>query len=175
MICNLIVQYTNYTNAHLLEITLLKQSLPIIVVILILTVVYFINLTTSQDKNDSLKANQCYLVSYACELKVDNNSFNVEFDRFPLEVEEMTKITFSHSSDYLFDSGWVEGTNMFMGKMKLFTSSITKQDSNAQIKLELFLGACSEPQMRWKLVLNLTHLESGKSQRIIVFFQTNQS
>lgn len=161
---------TNY-----LEITLFKQSIPIIVVILLLTVAYLVNLTIDQKDYESLKANQCYLDSSYCEFEIQDLTFKVEFDRFPLEIEEMTLINFSHPSEYTYDSGWVEGTNMFMGKMKLFTSAITQLQQNSQIDLELFLGACSEPQMRWKMVLNLTHIESGNPQRVIVFFQTDQS
>lgn len=137
--------------------------------------VYFLDLNTGQDKYDSLDANQCYLTSHNCEFAIKDLDFNVEFDRFPVEIEEMVSIDFNYSSEYIYDSGWVEGTNMFMGKMNLFTSSINEQNPNSNVKLELFLGACSEPQMRWKMVLNLTHLESGKPQRIIVFFQTDQS
>lgn len=175
MISNSIVQNTAKGIANILEITLLKQSLPIIVVILVLTAVYFVDLFTNQNEYDSLRANQCYLTTYNCKFEIEDRNFNVEFDRFPLEIEEMMSITFTHSANFTYDSGWVEGTNMFMGKMKLFTSSIIEHDPISQVELELFLGACSEPQMRWKMVLNLTHVESGIPQRLIIFFQTDQS
>ena len=158
-----------------MAITLIKQSIPIIVVILILTIIYLIDLTESQHESALLNANQCYLSTVTCEFEFEGHNFKVNYDRFPLQIEEMLPIVFIHSSEYLYNSSWVEGTNMFMGKMNTFTRSIITDKQQGIVELDLFLGACSEPQMRWKMVLNLTHIASGKPKRLIVFFQTDQS
>lgn len=158
-----------------MDFTLLKQSIPIIVVAILLSIAFLFNsLTTNNSFNDQVP-NQCYLESENCIFEFDDKEFTVTFDRFPLQIEEMLLVTLMTPSDYRYESGWVEGTNMFMGKTTLFLQQSRNELEVRTTELELFLGACSEINMRWRMVINLNHTVTGENQRLSIFFQTTQS
>ncbi len=158
-----------------MDFTLLKQSIPIIVVAILLSIAFLFNsLTTNNSFNDQVP-NQCYLESENCIFEFDDKEFTVKFDRFPIQIEEMLLVTLMTPSDYRYESGWVEGTNMFMGKTTLFLQQSRNELEVRTTELELFLGACSEINMRWRMVINLNHTVTGENQRLSIFFQTTQS
>ncbi|GAB2682258.1 hypothetical protein Q4574_04695 [Aliiglaciecola sp. 3_MG-2023] len=86
----------------------------------------------------------------------------------------MLNIELSYDTQYVLRSGWLEGTNMYMGKTPLYigASRIDKQNNQVLVDAELFIGACSEPNMRWKLTIELEDIQSGKLHSVFVFFQT---
>lgn len=151
--------------------TLIKQTFPIIVVISILTGVYFLN-----NQNESkLFDNHCYLESQTCKLRLLDSQVIVHFDRYPIIIEELLALSIVHDNYFVLQNGWVEGTNMFMGKTNLFIGASPRNEKEVTHEAELFIGSCSEPRMRWKLVLNLTDVRTGEDHQVSIFFQTNYS
>ncbi len=137
--------------------------------ILILSGVYWLN----NSKPMNLGANQCYLESEICEINLPEGQLQIEFPHFPIRVEEMTPVTLIFPKHYQLLDAHVEGTNMYMGKSPLINvrASIDRQQSHQQ--WEMFLGACSEPNMRWKLVLSFKNMASDESILANVYFQTH--
>lgn len=148
---------------------LTKQFFPIIVVIFILSVVYWINYQHA----DEPSVNQCYLDDLACELTIQSTPFLVQFSLFPVQIEEPISVTFSYSALYDLNSAWLEGTNMFMGRINIHLLESKKAVTQTQTVGELFIGACSESDMRWRMVINLTERATGIPEVRYVYFQTH--
>lgn len=149
--------------------TLIKQIFPIIVLFLILAVVY----STNQNKSSILYDKQCYLQSTSCHLTLNDSEVIIGLSEFPLQVEEMSSVTVTHSSHLSLSQGWLEGTNMFMGRTTLFVIDTLTREQTTENHAELFIGACSEPNMRWKLLLDLKDSRTGQTDTISIFFQTS--
>ncbi|WP_343855633.1 hypothetical protein [Aliiglaciecola litoralis] len=129
----------------------------------------------NQEKSPILYHNQCYLESVSCELSLEGTDVVVDVTPFPVRIEEMIAINIKHANQYVLKQVWVEGTNMFMGKLPVHISNSDTINDRVKHSGEFFIGACSEPNMRWKLVFDLTDIESGQSQTMSVFFQTKRS
>ncbi|WJG07610.1 hypothetical protein [Aliiglaciecola sp. LCG003] len=110
-----------------------------------------------------------------CDILVDGSVVTVVFADFPIEIEESLALTISHDRKYAFEKAWLEGTNMFMGRTPLFVSNSQQQVKDVTHQAELFIGACSEPRMRWKLVIELYDVQTAQSHTLSVFFQTDYS
>lgn len=73
----------------------------------------------------------------------------------PIEIEEMTDLTISTPQDWTLGSSWIEGVNMFMGKMNVFIEGYTDKENLRHHTANFFLGSCNRPDMAWKLVLEV--------------------
>ena len=51
---------------------------------------------------------------------------------------------------------WVQGINMYMGKNAVIVDSVYAKEMKKVYNAHLFLGACSEPKMRWQLIVQTT-------------------
>lgn len=136
--------------------------------ILILSVVYSLN----QNKSSILYENQCYLESDQCVIQLQNSLVQISVENFPIQIEENISISVEHANQYVMQGGWLEGTNMYMGKTPLFIQNSETKIGTTVHQGNLFIGACSEPSMRWKLVIDLQNIETGQSHLLSIFFQT---
>lgn len=130
--------------------------------------------STNQNKTSILYDKQCYLEDEKCTLMLNESDVVIEFSTFPVLVEEMMKVVVSHENRYVLKQGWLEGTNMFMGRTTLFLIDKTSTEGHISINAELFIGSCSEPNMRWKLLLDLDDQQTGQTHTVSVFFQTSR-
>ena len=163
------------------ECCLYKQFLPIIALFSILSVVYWLNLKNS---NETIGDN-CYFDSDTCILVKDDERFSVSFDRFPVELEEELNLSFDYPEQYVVKQAWVEGVNMFMGRSLVdFNGASFKQefvsDAVSPQNGALFLGSCSEPKMRWRLVVELAEVRQSQVQgnstfKLYYYFQTDST
>ena len=62
---------------------------------------------------------------------------------------------------------WVQGINMYMGKSAVLTDSIYLEDGKKVYNARLFLGACSEPLMRWQLIIQT--IDDNAERAVLVF------
>lgn len=124
-----------------------------------------------------LDKNLCYLEASTCQIMLGDSSIEFHISEYPVLLEEMLNITLTYDIQYVARRGWLEGTNMFMGKTPLVFKENHIQEVNKQVtqETELFIGACSEPNMRWKLSIELEDLQSGQLQTVYVFFQTQST
>lgn len=154
-----------------------KQFLPIIALFSILSVVYWLNLKNSGETI----GDNCYFDSDTCALVKDSESFTVQFDQFPVEIEEELQVTFDYPERYVLKQAWVEGVNMFMGR-SLIDFNAARFVSGSSVEPDtpmsgaLFLGSCSEPKMRWRLVVELedsVQPDNNSALKLYYYFQTD--
>lgn len=147
---------------------MVKRSLPIIVVILILSVVYWANRTDS----DRLISTQCYLTETQCLFSLYGENIKLDASTFPVEIEEWQRFTLQYPETITVTDMWIEGTNMFMGKTSVVLEQKKVESGVTSQQASFFLGACSEPDMRWRLLIRLQNNLTGGSETLSVMFQT---
>lgn len=98
-------------------------------------------------------ANQCVIgESNFCSIKNDKQDLSIRFLQ-NIELEEEISLEITINKELTFDKAWVQGVNMYMGKTPIIIES---QETQGMYKIHtgvLFLGACSEPKMRWQLIV----------------------
>lgn len=90
------------------------------------------------------------------------------------QIEEENAFELIIPSGLRLVDGWVQGVNMYMGKMAIMEQDIKsgKKDNSHQ-RWIFFLGSCSEANMRWQLVLNFATVSAGKTETYFVNFTTS--
>jgi hypothetical protein len=73
-----------------------------------------------------------------------------------IEVEEELLLTITVPNKIKIVKMWVQGVNMYMGKNAVLSDSVYVQEMKKVYNARLFLGSCSEPAMRWQLVIQTT-------------------
>ncbi|MCV2884205.1 hypothetical protein OE749_05820 [Aestuariibacter sp. AA17] len=132
---------------------MLKQTFPIIALILILSAVYLSN----QRNLPVEEGTSCQFDGNMCNIRFKNLDHSVRIETFPPKVEEMTQLTLSQHESVTVESAWVEGVNMYMGKTHLPITHMTQTFSQS----DMFLGACNEPEMTWRIVVNYSKSTKG--------------
>ncbi|MFC3095701.1 hypothetical protein DRW07_07695 [Alteromonas sediminis] len=90
----------------------------------------------------------CVIQDGQCEFILDNERVLVSFSPKP-QIEEPLTIRFAGDSLKPIRSIHIEGANMYMGKTPVVAES---QEKN-KWKGWTMLGACSEPNMTWNMVV----------------------
>lgn len=119
----------------------------------------------SQSILQEVKSNmQCNLNNQKqCELINNTDNLTVEFLQ-NIELEEELKLHITSSPTLKIKKIWVQGVNMYMGKTAVFIDSTSETSNEVSYDATLFLGACSEPNMKWQLIIqteNPAHLEQS--------------
>ncbi len=73
-----------------------------------------------------------------------------------IELEEESLLTITVPKNTKIKKMWVQGINMYMGRNAVLTDSIYAEEGEQIYNARLFLGACSEPAMRWQLIIQTT-------------------
>jgi hypothetical protein len=116
---------------------------------------------------------QCELnASLTCTFYMDDQQVIVKFVG-KAQVEELNQVNITLPKDAKLDFAWVQGVNMFMGKIPLSKLPSENARSKAEQAYEFFIGSCSEAHMRWQLILTVTSAEH-KSKRLFVNFATEK-
>ncbi|MEI8648695.1 hypothetical protein P4S73_13660 [Paraglaciecola sp. Hal342] len=68
-------------------------------------------------------------------------------------MEEELQIELIYPSQYDLQQSYIQGINMYMGQTALLNTSIESDAERIVSKNTFSLGACSERNMRWQLVL----------------------
>ena len=101
----------------------------------------------------------CILIEQKCTINGRNSQTLVEF-MSPVEIEELISVKIDLPAGQKFIKGYVEGTNMNMGKSPFM---VTDEADNVVIG-DIFLGSCNESSMQWQLTV-LTMAENGKNKK----------
>lgn len=110
----------------------------------------FLNYT---DSSTVLTTKQCNIdLTQECVVFDSGNKISVQFLQ-ELEVEEELLLTIALPNSSKISQMWVQGVNMYMGKSAVITHSVYLEDDLKIYNSAIFLGACSEPQMRWQLII----------------------
>lgn len=136
------------------------------------------NMLTSQKGQQP----QCIGSQSQCEIKTELASFSVKFTQmqlsqniktelpFAIELTELSKCTNeSNITNITKVSAYLEGKEMFMGKVPVFFEQ--KAQGNAYVAQSL-LANCTEEQMVWRLWI--TVVTSGNSQTFFIDFTSQR-
>ncbi|MGJ8693460.1 MAG: hypothetical protein ACSHW0_13375 [Thalassotalea sp.] len=103
-----------------------------------------------------------------CQLTIGEYNFKVNFNQNQLQAEVPFKFYLTSSDNLPPDfklSGYIEGVNMYMGKIPLFV-----EISANEIVAESMFGSCSEAEMVWRIYLNVSYSVNQKMQEHQRFF-----
>lgn len=89
----------------------------------------------------------------------------------PIPVETPLRLVLESSFDIQAVSAEVRGLSMYMGRIPLHWRKLDAT-TGSRWQTELLLGACTDPQMRWQLILTLT-LADGSEQLIMQEFTSS--
>ncbi|OZB05066.1 MAG: hypothetical protein B7X54_06410 [Idiomarina sp. 34-48-12] len=81
-----------------------------------------------------------------------------KFDPDQLRVEEPILITFIAPKGIVLQQGKLEGVSMYMGVIPL----VVEQHTDTSWQVKVWLGACSDPQMRWRGVVPWINATTNK-------------
>lgn len=91
-----------------------------------------------------------------------------------IEIEEENLLVIKVHKDIRIKQMWVQGINMYMGKNAVIIDSVYVQSTKKVYNSRLLLGSCSEPAMRWQLVIQTT--DDSQSEMSWFFnFSTNRN
>ncbi|WP_143001055.1 hypothetical protein [Pseudidiomarina indica] len=79
------------------------------------------------------------------------------FDPDQPKVEQPMTVIFTVAPDIELQRGVIEGVSMYMGTIPLVVEPV----SETQWQAELWLGACSDPQMRWRATIPWVNPTAG--------------
>jgi hypothetical protein len=91
-----------------------------------------------------------------------------------IEVEEEITLSIELPKNTKIEKMWVQGLNMYMGKSAVITDNIYVQDTRKVYNARLFLGSCSEPAMRWQMIVETSN-DSGLQQSWFFNFSTDRN
>lgn len=96
---------------------------------------------------------QCNIdLTQECFVFDNNQQISVQFLQ-QIEIEEELQLTVKVPISTNITQMWVQGVNMYMGKSAVLTDSVFVEAGQRVYNARLFLGACSEPAMRWQLII----------------------
>ena len=99
---------------------------------------------------DGLSAPVCVSQHPAGGWCVEQAQMQVAFSHSPVVVEQEIAVSLSLHPGWVLERAWVEGVSMYMGKAPLILPAGSERTSPVQATL--FLGACSQPDMHWRIV-----------------------
>lgn len=99
--------------------------------------------------------NSCNFINETCEFNVNDQVAIAHFSIPPIPEESVT-VSITLPQDLIIESAWIEGVNMYMGKIPVLLES----ETNTKWTGWFMLGSCSEPVMRWQLRLNIKGQET---------------
>lgn len=126
--------------------------------------VYVAQKITAQSTTDGRSLSVCEFENLTCQLYSSDEPIVARFSRAP-QAEEEISVRFSLAPEYQIESVWIEGTNMYMGKIPV----LVEETQPGEWSGWFMLGSCSEPQMHWQMLLNL----KGEVDPKILIFTTD--
>ena len=148
---------------------ILHSQLPLVAIIVVAVCVYLAHKFQSSALKDTSVVNgignSCNFVNETCEFLIDDKLAIASFSTMP-EPEESVTIKLIIPEGKNIESAWIEGVNMYMGKIPVLLDT----DGEGKWSGWFMLGSCSEPVMKWQLRLNIKDKESPS----YLYFVTQQ-
>lgn len=147
----------------------LHSQLPLVAIIVVAVCVYLAHKFQSSVLKDTSVVNgignSCNFVNETCEFLIDDKLAIAAFSTMP-EAEESVTVKFLVPEGKVIESAWIEGVNMYMGKIPVLLDDNGKGEWSGWF----MLGSCSEPIMKWQLRLNIKDKDSPS----YLYFVTQQ-
>lgn len=148
---------------------ILHSQLPLVAIIVVAVCVYLAHKFQSSALKDrgvvNGIGNSCNFVNETCEFLIDEKLAIASFSTMP-EPEESVTVKLIIPEGKNIESAWIEGVNMYMGKIPVLLDS----DGKGKWSGWFMLGSCSEPVMKWQLRLNVEGMDSPS----YLYFVTQQ-
>ncbi|CAB9494069.1 hypothetical protein [Alteromonas macleodii] len=148
---------------------ILHSQLPLVAIIIVAVCVYLAHKFQSSALKDTSVVNgignSCNFVNETCEFLIDEKLAIASFSTMP-EPEESVTVKLIIPEGKNIESAWIEGVNMYMGKIPVLLDS----DGKGKWSGWFMLGSCSEPVMKWQLRLNVEGMDSPS----YLYFVTQQ-
>lgn len=129
----------------------------------LITIIIVIGLVASTREQGN-SGDYCRLESETCTV-AGTPLYRVTFSPFPAVTEHPVKINLTTSSPVIIESAWIEGVNMFMGRIPITLTS----DNAVNWQSTFFVGACSEPKMQWQLIIKTRDQQSKPLFKRFIF------
>ncbi|WP_339770402.1 hypothetical protein [uncultured Paraglaciecola sp.] len=119
------------------------------------------------------KGTQCQLFeTQTCVVSIQGLDFSGRLLR-TAEVEEEINIELAYPSQYTLQQSYIQGINMYMGQTALINTASSAEDGVTTAQYLFFLGACSERDMRWQIVLLFVNPATLDEKRLFFNFDTH--
>lgn len=156
-----------------------KQSIfSLTLVVLCLLFVLVANKYSTNVNSLLTKGGECTLQDRVCQFVDELGSISINFEQLPVVEEEMN-VEVRLSEHLLLKNAWVEGINMYMGKIPIIPRreaefNFENRNLNAEKLFHglFFLGSCTEPSMQWAMVLEVENKNTLQSSVYRVRFTT---
>ncbi len=155
----------------------LKKLLPTLLYFFVILNLVACNESKSDNNNIHLvsqKSMQCLIEQSPCSFDVGAGRVEVLFDVEKIVAEQAFNMSVNYiGSDAITSvTGYMEGVEMFMGKIPVFLEhkSVAGEMVDEQLQTftgELFVGSCSAQKMTWKMWLTFTTKNSQKISKMI--------
>lgn len=156
----------NLANIKITKI--LQSALGPLLIILLAGAVYLaqkqLGLSIENEASHNGLGNQCDFVNLQCQFALDGEAAYASFSE-PPKTEESITVHFNLPAEIEIQSVWVEGVNMYMGKIPV----LPEQTQSGEWEGWFMLGSCSEPVMRWKMLVNI----KGRTEPAFLYFTTS--
>ncbi|WP_233268943.1 hypothetical protein [Paraglaciecola sp. L1A13] len=142
---------------------------PFALILLLICFTYLYSVKNVQQQ----KGTQCQLFeTQTCVVSIQGLDFSGRLLR-TAEVEEEINIELAYPSQYTLQQSYIQGINMYMGQTALINTASSTEDGMTTAKYLFFLGACSERDMRWQLVLLFVNPATLDEKRLFFNFDTH--
>jgi hypothetical protein len=105
------------------------------------------------DPTDTESKKQCNInKTQECSVFDNGQQVSIQFLN-EIEVEEEIIMTIELPENAKIEAMWVQGVNMYMGKNAVVIDGVYEQGTKKVYNARLFLGSCSEPAMKWQMII----------------------
>lgn len=135
--------------------------------------------TSGNQKNSasskSVSEMQCMAQQTPCQFDVEGGRIDVLFDVSKVVAEQAFNMSVRYTGNKTINTvnGYMEGVEMYMGKIPLFfESTATSPSLDNTIKTQVFqgevlVGSCSAKTMTWKIWLSLTDSDNKVTTKML--------
>ncbi|NVK56736.1 MAG: hypothetical protein HWE26_14105 [Alteromonadaceae bacterium] len=142
----------------------LKTLFTVCLFVSVSIVTIFLSLPERHQEQHS-ELSLCWQTDTRCQIPLSVGDISIIVEAIPT-VEEQIAVSINLPAGLAISSAYIEGQNMYMGKIPL----PLEQTSAQQWQGWFILGSCSEPTMLWRLTLKL----KDRPEPVWIFFSTSQ-
>ncbi|MCC2615702.1 hypothetical protein LJ739_05560 [Aestuariibacter halophilus] len=131
---------------------------------------------SNDDTGPVVQGTRCTLEQGGCTFETGGQRIRISLDSQTVPLETLFTLHMTYPHSLTFKQAWIEGVNMFMGKMQVVPlSQPSREGENTTLDAESFLGSCSEPHMEWRMVVEFVQEEKQPPLRLELYFDTQRS
>lgn len=132
------------------RLTHAKYLIVLSIILFAALILVAVSILTENTNNHTDNQLLCRLAGNSCKVVLPEGPLIVTMDRLPT-VEEQIPLTLTLPDPLEISGAYVEGVNMFMGKIPV----PLEQNDKQQWQGWFMLGACSQPSMQWRMVVSI--------------------